>query len=233
MFHRDGPSFWELARQALSSTERGYDLLAPKFDRTPFRTPDEVIAGALAFVPERVSAAIDLCCGTGAAARLLRTQADRVVGVDVSQGMLDEAARRGGEVEWVRADALDLPYRDEFELATCFGAFGHILPRDEPRLVRSVARALAPRGRFVFATAEHPPLLSPQHLVARAFNAAMHVRNLVWRPPFVMYYLTFLLPDCAELLEQSGFTVTVHHAAFPPPWHPLRVVVATRGARAP
>jgi hypothetical protein len=25
-------------RQALASTERGYDMLAPKFDHTPFRT---------------------------------------------------------------------------------------------------------------------------------------------------------------------------------------------------
>lgn len=40
MFHPKGPSFVELAKQCLSSTERGYDLLAPKFDYTPFRTPE-------------------------------------------------------------------------------------------------------------------------------------------------------------------------------------------------
>ena len=43
MFHPKGPSFFELVEQALSSTERGYDLLAPKFDYTPFRTPDEIL----------------------------------------------------------------------------------------------------------------------------------------------------------------------------------------------
>ena len=43
MFHPQGPTFLELARQALSSTERGYDLLASKFDYTPFRTPNEII----------------------------------------------------------------------------------------------------------------------------------------------------------------------------------------------
>ena len=32
MFHPQGPTLWELAVQALSSTERGYDLLAPKFE---------------------------------------------------------------------------------------------------------------------------------------------------------------------------------------------------------
>ena len=43
MFHGPGPTFFELARQVLSSTERGYDLLAPKFDLTWFRTPDRLI----------------------------------------------------------------------------------------------------------------------------------------------------------------------------------------------
>jgi len=33
----------ELAVQALSSVEGGYDLLAPKFDHTPFRTADSVL----------------------------------------------------------------------------------------------------------------------------------------------------------------------------------------------
>ena len=45
MFRPGGPTFVELARQALSSVERGYDLLAPKFDLTPFRTHDELLEG--------------------------------------------------------------------------------------------------------------------------------------------------------------------------------------------
>src|SRR2546430_8673021 len=43
VFHPKGPTLRELAVQALSSTERGYDLLAPKFDCTPFRTPDAIL----------------------------------------------------------------------------------------------------------------------------------------------------------------------------------------------
>ena len=69
MFHPQGPSFLELARQALSSTEQGYDLLAPKFDYTPFRTPDWI----LETVADRLrpmgpfDGVLDVCCGTGAA----------------------------------------------------------------------------------------------------------------------------------------------------------------------
>ena len=35
MFSPQGPTLRELTVQALSSVERGYDLLAPKFDHTP------------------------------------------------------------------------------------------------------------------------------------------------------------------------------------------------------
>ena len=74
MFHPKGPTFFELARQALSSTERGYDLLAPKFDFTPFRTPDEILSVVAAQL-ERLApfgSALDICCGTGAAMQAMR-----------------------------------------------------------------------------------------------------------------------------------------------------------------
>ncbi|MGD0243212.1 MAG: hypothetical protein ABSB59_23265 [Streptosporangiaceae bacterium] len=48
----------------------GYDLLAPKFDRTPFRTPDselDATAGALGRLGP-FGAGLDVCCGTGAGA---------------------------------------------------------------------------------------------------------------------------------------------------------------------
>src|SRR5947208_12141605 len=74
MFHPSGRTFLELAQQCLSSTERGYDLLAPKFDVTPFRTPDEVLDGLAKYLgpPQSIDAALDICCGTGAAIRILR-----------------------------------------------------------------------------------------------------------------------------------------------------------------
>src|SRR5688572_33315216 len=99
MFHPSGPTFWELAEQCLSSTERGYDLLAPKFDYTPFRTPDEVLDGLAKYLgePRSIDAALDVCCGTGAAIRILQPLCrQRVVGIDFSQGMLEVARRQVG-----------------------------------------------------------------------------------------------------------------------------------------
>ena len=252
MFHPQGPTFWELAVQALSSTERGYDLLAPKFDYTPFRTPDAILTqvgehlqtlgagkevGGLKIKDSRplFRAGLDLCCGTGAAMRMLRPLCrDQVVGVDVSAGMLAEARRRTTDapgtaaLQFVRADALRLPFERAFDIAVCFGAFGHILTKDEPRFVAQVAQALRPGGRFVFVTSLMPALWSPAYWLARGFNGAMRLRNLLLSPPFIMYYLTFLLPEAQKLLEANGFDVDVQSAIFEWPWSTLRLVTATR-----
>lgn len=94
MYAEDGPTLRELVEQALSSTRRGYDLLAPKFDRTPFRTPDTVVRRAVSDLG-RVRRAVDLCCGTGAGLLGLAPMTEEeLVGVDFSEGMLDQARTR-------------------------------------------------------------------------------------------------------------------------------------------
>lgn len=237
MFHPQGPSLWELAVQACSSTERGYDLLAPKFDYTPFRTPDAVLEKAAEHLRPLAPfvSALDVCCGTGAALRTFRPLVrDRIIGIDISAGMLAEARCRladapgSAAVEFVRGDALKIPFTEAFDLAFSFGAFGHILEADEERFVAEVARALKPGGRFVFVTGYLPPLWSPNYWWRRTFNGIMRVRNWLFQPPFIMYYLTFLLPNVQTLLERHGFTVAVADVRFEWPFHPLRLVVATR-----
>jgi SAM-dependent methyltransferase len=235
MFHPEGPTLRELAVQALSSTERGYDLLAPKFDRTPFRTPDAILDAVAARLAPHApfGSGLDLCCGTGAGMRMLRPLCrDRVVGLDFSRGMLETGRRRmGAGFDWVRADALAVPFGPAFDVVVCFGASGHFLERDQPRLVAQAAGLLRPGGRFVFVTSFVPPRWSAPYWLARGFNAAMRVRNLLVSPPFVMYYLTFVLPGVSGLLEREGLTVEARPLADSGPLSRLWLVVATRNFR--
>jgi ubiquinone/menaquinone biosynthesis C-methylase UbiE len=139
----------ELAVQALSSVEGGYDLLAPKFDYTPFRTSDGVLdatAGALRpFGP--FGRGLDVCCGTGAGMRVLGPLCQEpVTGVDFSAGMLAQARSAHPDARWVRADVRALPFAEVFDLAVSFGALGHFLPAERPPLFAGVYRASPQAG---------------------------------------------------------------------------------------
>jgi SAM-dependent methyltransferase len=241
MFSRHGPTLRELAVQALSSVERGYDLLAPKFDHTPFRTPDVVLDA----VEEALRAmgpfedGLDLCCGTGAGLEVLRTVCRHsVTGLDFSAGMLAvgrEQVRSDGppHAAWVRGDARALPFGPAFDLVVSFGAFGHFLPGELPGLFAQVHSVLRPGGRFAFPVGAPPRPGSPWYWALLGFDTAMRVRNAVWRPPFVMYYRTFRFGDVRRELARAGFAV--EHRALPglgrrPDGSPrCRLIVATRG----
>ncbi|MGW0751636.1 class I SAM-dependent methyltransferase [Streptomyces sp. NPDC002587] len=244
MFTTHGPSVRELAVQGLSSVERGYDLLAPKFDHTPFRTPDRMLDAVEETLAQRegsFGAGLDVCCGTGAATGMLRRLCrERVTGVDLSAGMLAEAARACGDerVDFVRADARALPpaLGDSYDLAVSFGAFGHFLPAERPALFSGVHSALHEGGVFAFPIGAPIPPGSPLWWAVAGFDAVMRVRNAVWRPPFVMYYRTFPLGGVRADLRAAGFTVETvpleHFGRTPqgaPRW---RLVLARRGPTA-
>src|ERR687894_411926 len=113
MFSPEGPSLRELAVQALSSVERGYDLLAPKFDHTPFRTPDAVLDAVESALRRTgpFDAGLDLCCGTGAGVGVLagvcRGPAGGAAGVlrpcGCPRTALRGRLRPGGELRGLRA----------------------------------------------------------------------------------------------------------------------------------
>ena len=211
MFSPQGPSVRELAMQALSSVEGGYDLLAPKFDHTPFRTSDGMLdatAGALRPLGP-FGRGLDVCTGTGAGMRVLSSLCQGpIVGADFSAGMLAQARRAHPDAGWVRADVRALPFAGAFDLAVSFGALGHFLAAERPALFAGVYRALRPGGAFAFPVAAPPPMTSGSYWALLGFDLAMRVRNAVWRPPFVMYYRTGPLHAVQGDLTASGFTVT-------------------------
>ncbi|MCT9088671.1 class I SAM-dependent methyltransferase [Streptomyces sp. ASQP_92] len=236
MFAPQGPTFRELAVQALSSVEHGYDLLAPKFDHTPFRTPERVLASVAGVLDGLgpFGRGLDLCCGTGAGIDVLDAVCrEPVTGVDISAGMLAVAARAHPRARLVRADARALPLRAAFDLAVSFGAFGHFLPKERPDLFAQVYGALRPGGRFAFPVGAPARPGSRGHLALLGFDTAMRVRNAVWRPPFVMYYRGFGLADVRRELAEAGFSVELYaleEFGRRPDGSPrARLVVGTKG----
>ncbi len=177
----------------------------------PFRTPDGVLdatADALrAFGP--FGRGLDVCCGTGAGMRVLRSVCQgQVMGVDFSTGMLAQARRAHPDARWVRADVRALPFAGAFDLAVSFGALGHFLPAGRPALFAGVCRALRPGGVLAVPIGAPQRVTSGGYWALAGFDLAMRVRDAVWRPPFVMYYRTCPLRGVRGDLTASGFTVT-------------------------
>lgn len=192
------PTFLELARQALSSTRRGYDLLAPKFEETPYATPTEWIESSLTQVermfastrPERRG--LDLACGTGRGVRALRKYCTTVEGLDFSAGMLEQAARLSQEtegVEWVCSDLDNVRLTPErYDRIVTYGAWGHILPGFRFHLLTQVMNALRPGGVFLTLTSNEPRIWEKRFWYYLIFDLAIWLRNRLWFQEFHMYY---------------------------------------------
>jgi SAM-dependent methyltransferase len=102
---------------------------------------------------------LDLGCGTGRYFHAL-SGAHRIVGIDVSRAMLEQArepfgcAQSPDRLTLVEGDFLDHDFAPgEFDLVYAIGVLAEHSPLDE-QLARRVARWLKPGGRFAFTTVD-------------------------------------------------------------------------------
>lgn len=176
---------------------------------------DEMIALLTAHNSRRVA---DIGCGTGILAdRIAReVHPDAIFGVDLSAGMLAQAARRSEAVQWLTAPAEQLPFDDgSLDAVVTTSAFHWF---NQPAALREFHRVLAPGGFAAVAT------LSPRQklggvplrlLSANRFNPSQ-------------------APDPAEmraLFSDAGFTVGDQHRVHRPVWTRLLSDLITVGVK--
>ena len=135
-----------------------YQEYAPRFERSlteglAYRGP-AVIEAALG--PRRVRRALDLGCGTGLLAPVLRPRAERLEGVDLSSAMLARARQRGIYDALHEGDAvaqLRAMAAESWDLV----AAADLLPYlgDLAALFVEIARVLARGGRVVATMERH------------------------------------------------------------------------------
>lgn len=162
--------------------------------------------------PQR-AAVLDLGTGTGDLSAEFRLQgAARVIGLDISAGMLVRAEEKFGRdgIDWLQGDALHLPFADEsFDIVA--SAF---VMRNLPDLAGSfseMARALKPGGRLIGLDITHPPDTSWGNMVRLGFEQGVtRVAGLLSGDRSAYRYLPNSLsgyPTADELsamLESSG-----------------------------
>jgi len=142
-------------------TNPSFSAVAPYYEYlmsgVPYRFWVRHIEGYWKSVGQVPNSVLDLATGTGTVARLLALRGKTVVGVDLSEGMLEIAEKRAQEdglsIEWFRQDmsALDIPGR-QFDTVLClFDSINYILDRKQLKeTLRRVAQHLHAGGTFIF-----------------------------------------------------------------------------------
>lgn len=147
---------------------------------------------------------LDVACATGIVARGAVEQAGssgRVVGLDISAGMLEKARTLNSSIQWTEADAMDMPFSDgEFDVVVC--QQGLQFMSDRLKAVQEMYRVLAPRGRMANVT-----WFSLEHIPGQ-FAIAQGLARHVSAEVAGLMQSSFSLGDAEEvrsLLEKAGF----------------------------
>jgi SAM-dependent methyltransferase len=112
---------------------------------------------------------LDVGSGTGEIALYLAARGHHVVGVDASRRALSRARRkaeeRGIEVEFVRANVLELSLPEQFDTAVDCGCFHTLSDADRAPFAASLRRALVVGGTFFVQCAnEHATITGPRRV---------------------------------------------------------------------
>lgn len=137
-----------------------FDRVAPRYDLLNLMMTGGYVvrwrrATTAALAPRRGERILDVAAGTGASSLPLAEAGARVIASDPSPGMLAVGRRRHPHLDFVPADALDLPFADDsFDAVTI--SFGLRNIGDSERALREMARVCRPGGRLVLCEFSTP-----------------------------------------------------------------------------
>jgi predicted TPR repeat methyltransferase len=203
---------------------RLFDHYAPHFDESlaqlQYRAPVLIAERLAAMVmPDGSLSVLDAGCGTGLCGLLLKPFSARLVGVDLSAGMLSEAAKRGVYDELVEADLTDYMATHPLEFDVIVAADTLVYRGRLEDVFAAAATALEPKGLLLF-TLEHltddarddPYRLTP---TGRFCHSAGYVRTTLEMAGLVDATTNPIIPrlECGEPV--NGLLVTARQA---PSW---------------
>jgi predicted TPR repeat methyltransferase len=180
------------ATQPVSMPRQLFDAMASVYDQhmvrgLRYQLPKKVADWILATYPDRKINVLDLGCGTGLLGVCLGRLDGFLVGVDVSEKMIEEAARHGvyDRFHTVNVlDALQATPADLYEVLTALDLFIYV--GDLTQVIPDAHRIVKPGGHFVFSCeraleTEADCLLRPSNRYA---HKQSHIEQLCRRAGF-------------------------------------------------
>ena len=124
-----------------------------EYDRVGFCPEEERLVTR--YFSDRNAKILDIGCGLGRTTQPLADMGFEVIGIDVSEAMINKARAKFPTIDFRIGDACDLQFGDEaFEYALfSFNGIDHIHPeRRRIRALREIHRVLKPGGLFLFSS---------------------------------------------------------------------------------
>lgn len=139
-----------------------FDDVAPRYDfmndlLSFGLTPAWRRATTKAIAPQPGELILDLAAGTGTSGVPLNAAGAKVIAADLSTGMLQVGISRAPQLDYLAANALELPFKDGvFDAVTM--SFGLRNVPDTSLALRELYRVTKPGGRIVICEFSHPTL---------------------------------------------------------------------------
>jgi len=98
---------------------------------------------------------LDAACGTGKYFGIVLSAGRKVVGVDQSVGMLDQARAKFPAAELIKSSLQELDLEPDFDGLLCIDAMENVPPEDWPAVLANLHRVLHPDGLLYLTVEEH------------------------------------------------------------------------------
>ncbi len=181
------------SEEALKQTIRSYDRTAASYAERTYNIPlPSQRNWFMDFLAAPGGNILDLGCGPGRDTHFYREQSYRVVGADLSLGMVEEARRRSPGSAFVQADMRCLPFKNgSFQGIWASASFLHLPKQSAGLALTEMRRVLADSGIL--------------------FMAVKRGQDESWREPedaLARFYFAYYRADeLAGKVGQAGFEI--------------------------
>lgn len=197
---------WLLGRR--EAVEAVYDAEAPAYDEHPY--PADL---QRRFVERLVATCpldgviLDAPCGTGQYFPVVAAAGRRVVGIDQSAGMLEQAQARGIAVSLHHVGLQELRYESEFDAAMTVDAMENVFPEDWPLVLSNLHRAVRPGGHLYLTVEEVPEATVDDAFATLRERGLPVVRGEVIEGDVAGYHYYPGRDQVARWLEDAGLAI--------------------------
>ncbi|QOR48147.1 demethylmenaquinone methyltransferase [Trueperella pecoris] len=193
-----------------------FDQVSSKYDLTNFVLTFGLIdvwrvATREAIAPRPGMSILDIAAGTGASSATYAKMGADVVASDFSEGMMEAGRKRRPHLNFVQADATDLPFEDNaFDVTTI--SYGLRNVQDPDKALREMYRVTKPGGKLVVTEFSRPTFTPFRRLYRFYLGEVLPLMSFLVSSDAVAY--DYLVESILSWPAQEEFATRIQQAGW-------------------